>query len=199
MASGALESESAASRKRSNPPPHLLAAILRMDLMGSKAVIVQDEGAFLRRMSLLRLEANNKEAYPSLLGEEGGEGDSIRLAFRDIRDALRCAILLRHRAQQPIFANDGMIFTLATRMVLHFGEFTEGWNGRIEGRGQILVTRLAPAVPPGEILATQAFADIAHHLGADRGYRFDYVGQYDLTKDSGKYPCYALSLDPPHK
>ena len=119
---------------------------------------------------------------------------TIRLAFTNVRDALRCAIFLRHRAQQPIDADDGTTFRLIPRIVLHFGEFTEGFKGRIEGRGQILVSRLDHAVPPGEILATDAFADTACHLDADLGYSFDYVGECDLAKDSGKHPCYAVGI-----
>jgi HEAT repeat protein len=165
-----------------------------MDLKDSEAAVVKDERAFLRRMNLLRSEVDNRDDYTSLLGEDGGEGDSIRVAFGNIRDALRCAIFLRHRAQQPISVADGTTFILTPRIVLHFGEFTEGWKGRIEGRGQIVVSRLDHAVPPGEILATDAFADTARYLGADLGYSFDYMGEIDLAKDSGKYPCYALSI-----
>jgi HEAT repeat protein len=173
--------------------PRIL-AVLRMDLKDSEAAVVKDEAAFLRHMNLLRAEVDNKVTYTSLIDEDGGEGDSIRVAFRNIRDALKCAILLRHRAQQPIPADDGTTFTLTPRIVLHFGEFTEGWKGRIEGRGQIVVTRLDHAVTPGEILMTDAFADTARHLGADRGFSFDYIGEVDLAKNSGKQPCYALSI-----
>lgn len=176
----------------SDPSPRLL-AVLRMDLKDSEDAVVKDERAFLNHMYLLRSEVDNRNSYPSLIGEDGGEGDSIRVAFKNVRDALKCAILLRHRAQQPIAAGDGTTFTLIPRIVLHWGQFTEGWKGRIEGRGQVVVTRLDHAAPPGEILMTDAFADTAHYLGADRGYSFDYIGEVDLAKNSGKQPCYALS------
>jgi hypothetical protein len=187
------EPEPAGEGEPSDLPLRML-AVLRMDLKDSEAAVVKDEDAFKRRMHLLRFEVSNKKEYGSLLGEDGGEGDSIRVAFTNVRDALLCAIVLRHRAQQPIRAADGTTFTLLPRIVLHFGEFSEGWKGRIEGRGQILVTRLDHAVPPGEILATDAFADTARHLGADLGYSFDYVGECDLAKDSGKHPCYAVTI-----
>jgi hypothetical protein len=187
------EPETTGNGELSDPSPWLL-AVLRMDVKDSEEAVVKDEAAFLGHMRLLRSEVANRSQYTSILGEDGGEGDSIRVAFKDVRDALECAILLRHRAQQPIVAADRTTFTLIPRIVLHWGQFTEGWKGRIEGRGQIVVTRLDHAVPPGEILMTDAFADIARHLGADRGYSFDYIGEVDLAKNSGKQPCYALCV-----
>jgi HEAT repeat protein len=178
---------------RPEPSPQLL-AVLRMDLKDSEEAVVKDEAAFLSHMRMLRSEVDNREAYTSLIGEDGGEGDSIRVAFKNVRDALKCALLLRNRAQQPIAAGDGTTFTLIPRIVLHWGQFTKGWKGRIEGRGQIVVSRLDHAVTPGEIFMTDAFADTVRHLDADRGYSFDYIGEVDLAKNSGKQPCYALSI-----
>lgn len=169
-------------------------AVLRMDMKDSEAAIVKDENAFLKRMYALRSEVDDRAEYASLTGDDGGEGDSIRVAFSNIRDALRCAIILRHRAQQPLYAADGSSFTLKPRIVLHFGEFTKGWKGRIEGPGQIVVTRLDHAVTPGEIFATEAFVGTARSLEALQGYDFDYVGEIDLAKNSGKCSCYALSV-----
>jgi hypothetical protein len=189
----APEPETTGNGEPSDPSPRLL-AVLRMDLKDSEEAVVKDEAAFLAHMRLLRSEVDNRDTYKSLMGEDGGEGDSIRVAFTNVRDALKCAILLRHRAQQPIVAGDGTTFTLIPRIVLHWGQFTEGWKGRIEGRGQIVVTRLDHAVPPGEILVTDAFRDTARHLDAARGYSFDYIGEVDLAKNSGKQPCYALSV-----
>jgi hypothetical protein len=169
-----------------------LAAILRMDLEGSRAAAHRDFEAFKGYMALLRRQVN-KELYPSLLGENEGEGDSIRRAFTDIRDALRCAFYLRHAAQRPVEAADGL-YTLTPRVVIHFDEFTTSEEGRIESLGQILVTDLDHTVPPGEILVTEAFANMAQQIGADKEYRFDYLGLRKLDKSRGKHPCYTVTL-----
>lgn len=181
---------SAGDKGPSAQPPLVLAAVLRMDLKLLGGLTDKDERAFLARMALLRGQV---KVYPSCLGKEGGEGDSIRQAFTDVRDALQCAFYLRHAAQQPIEGKDGP-YILEPRIVLHFAEFRRSEGDRIEGLGQILVTRLDHAVPPGEIWATEAFADIARHVGADKGYSFEYVGQRELAKQSGKHPCYAVEL-----
>lgn len=169
-----------------------LAAILRMDLQGSSAAAQRDFKAFKSYMALLRRQVN-RELYPSLLGENEGEGDSIRRAFTNIRDALRCAIFLRHRAQQPVQAKDGL-YTLTPRIVLHFDEYTISDEGRIESLGQILVTELDHAVPPGEILVTEAFANIARDIDVGEDYRFEYLGPCKLDKSSKKHPCYIVTL-----
>ena len=189
MSEEANESAGDGSSSASAEPVRVLAAVLRMDLKESEAAVHKDEDAFLKRMNLLRGQA---KVYRSCLGTEGGEGDSIRQAFTNLRDALKCAFYLRNAAQQPIESKDGP-YILEPRIVLHFGEFTKN-DDRIEGLGQILVTRLDHAVPPGEIWATEAFADIARHVGADKGYSFEYVGQRELAKQSRKHPCYAVEL-----
>jgi HEAT repeat protein len=183
--------ESAENGTPPAPPPLTLAAVLRMDMKGSTGAAVKGVRALLDRMNLLRIEVSDKETYPSLFGKERGEGDSIRLAFTNVRDALQCALLLRNRAQQPILADGGTTVILAPRIVLHFGEFTEGIEGRIEGLGQIVVTRLDHLITPGQIWATEAFTDIARHLGADEGYSFKYIEEFDL-EGLGKYRCYAV-------
>jgi hypothetical protein len=192
----AMTSPGPESSGNGEPPdltPRML-AVLRMDLKDSENAVVKDENAFKQRMMAIRSATDNKEAYRSIVGGDGGEGDSIRLAFTNVRDALLCAIYLRHQAQQPIKAADGTSFSLKPRIVLHFGEFTVGWKGRIEGRAQILVTRLDKSVTPGEIFATEAFYNIVCGLEADRGYSFDYVGECDLDKNSGKYPCFMVGI-----
>ena len=179
---------SVGDKEPSDRHPLVLAAVLRMDLKDPGSLARKDERAFLTRMALLRRQVG---VYRSCLGTEGGEGDSIRQAFTDLRDALQCAFYLRHAAQQPIESEDGP-YILEPRIVLHFGEFTKN-DDRIEGLGQILVTRLDHAVPPGEIWATEAFADIARHVGADKGYSFEYVGQRELAKQTGECRCYAVA------
>lgn len=170
----------------------VLAAVLRMDLKGSEAAARKDINAFTAFMTLLRQQVN-RDIYPSLLGENEGEGDSIRQAFTNIREALQCAFYLRHAAQQPVQTKDDL-YTLSPRIVLHFDEFITSEDGRIAGEGQILVTRLDHVVPPGEILATEAFANVAKQVGVAKGYNFAYVGQRELDKNSGNHPCYIVSL-----
>jgi hypothetical protein len=169
-----------------------LAAILRMDLKGSRDAAHRDFEAFKGYMALLRRQVN-KQSYPSLIGENEGEGDSIRRAFTDIRDALKCAFHLRHAAQQPVEAKDGL-YTLTPRVVLHLDEFTTSEEGRIESLGQILVTDLDHAVPLGEILATEAFVKVARQIDAGKVYSFQYLGPRKLDKSPGRHPCFTVGL-----
>jgi hypothetical protein len=163
-----------------------------MDLEGSEAAARRDATAFMAFIALLRTQVD-PAIYPSLLGRDSGEGDSIRQAFTDLREALQCAFLLRHAAQRPVQAEDGL-YTLTPRLALHFDEFHKREDDRIEGVGQILVTRLDHAVPPGEILATEAFTNVARYIGADRGYSFEDIGKRKLGKNAGEYPCYIVTL-----
>jgi HEAT repeat protein len=169
-------------------PPPLLAAVLGMDLQDSEAAERAHEAAFKAFMALLREQV---KLYSARVGRDEGAGDSIRQGFTDVREALHCAFHLRRAAQQPIRGLDS-VYVLEPRIVLHFDRFTEDKDGRVEGVGQILVARLDPVVPPGEIWATDAFVDIARHLGADKGVAFEYVGQRKLAKESGNHPCYAV-------
>jgi hypothetical protein len=178
-------------RTTGSQPPRVLAAILRMDLKASSAVAENDIVAFDSFMDLLR-EQVKEELYPSLIGIDEGEGDSIRRAFTDVRDALLCAFSLRHAAQQPLDTMNGL-YILKSRIVLHFGEFLRSGSGRITGAGQILVTRLDQAVPPGEVWATEAFFDVTRHIQADNRYNFEYEGQHELDKGAGRHPCYAVT------
>jgi hypothetical protein len=63
-----------------------------------------------------------------------------------------------------------------------------------EGTAQITPTRLDHAVPAGEILATEAFADVARHIEADKECSFRYKGKLKLEKGSGEHPCYTVAL-----
>jgi HEAT repeat protein len=180
-----------------NPSP-TLAVVLRMDLRRSRAAASRDIPSFASFMALLRKQV---AAYPARLGIDEGEGDSIRQAFTDVRAALNCAFFLRNRAQQPVETTTGL-YSLAPRIVLHFGEFIESEDRRAIGKGQITVTGLDHAVWPGEIWATQAFVDVARHIHADEGFSFDYRGPHVVDKSSEQHHCYAVSLadgaPPPH-
>lgn len=102
----ALESNILMSRETSASSSYVLVAVLRMDIKDSEVAARRDINAFMAFMALLRMQVN-REMYPSLLGESEGEGESIRHAFTDVRDAIRCAFDLRHAAQRPTETVDG--------------------------------------------------------------------------------------------
>jgi len=179
--------------KSSSQFQRVLAAVLRLDIYDSTTAEHQGEEEFEAFMELLLHEVD-RGAYPSLIGTWRDEGDAVRVAFANVREGLRCAFLLRNRAQQPVEMADKSSISLKARIVLHFGEFLKTEDNRIKGIEQILVTRLDHAVPPDAIWATEAFADIARHIRADKGYSFEYVGQRELDKDAGTHPCYSVTL-----
>lgn len=170
----------------------VLAAVLRLDIHNSTPVVSKDQQAFLDFIEKLLKEVDS-DAYPSLIVKTD-EGDAVRAAFANARDALRCAFRLRHAAQQPVEISDDTIIFMEPRVVLHFDEFEKTEDNRVKGLGQVLVQRLDHAPPPGEIWASEAFADTARHTRADKGYSFEYVGQRELDKGAGTHPCYSVAL-----
>ena len=185
--------ESAGGGKSSPLFESALAAVLRLDIYNSSPVVDKDEQAFLDFIEELIKEVVDQRTYPSLIGW-ADEGDAVRVAFKNTRDALRCAFRLRHAAQRPVEIMDDTIIFLEPRIVLHFDQFKKTEDNRVKGRGQVLVQRLDHAPSPGEIWATESFAVIARQDHADKGYNFDYVGQRELDKKAGTHPCYSVTL-----
>ena len=171
----------------------VLATVLRLDIYDSTTAVHQGETEFLAFIELLKNQVH-QDIYPSLIGEAIDEGDAIRAAFADVREALLCAFRLRHSAQTPVELQDRPNICLKARVVLHFGEFQKTQSGQIKGLEQILVSRLDHAVTPDEIWATEAVYDISRHIHADSRYSFEYMGQCELDKGAGTHPCYRVDF-----
>lgn len=172
----------------------VLATVLRLDIYDSTAAVQQGEREFLAVIQELKGQVH-QDIYPSLIGNgPADEGDAVRAAFADVREALLCAFRLRHLAQKPVELKDRPNICMQARVILHFGEFQKTEDGLTKGNEQILVTRLDHAVAPDEIWATEAVYDITRHIHADSRYSFEYMGQCEFDKGKGTHPCYRVNF-----
>jgi len=114
-------------------------------------------------------------AFARIVGEEvpglGGElvelrGDEALCVFRSARQALRAAIALQRRFRTP--PNGDAAFQLGVGMGLDAGEAVPTGGG-FRGKALNLAARLCALAAPGEILATEGVAHLAHRV---EGVRF---------------------------
>ena len=168
--------------------PRLLCA-LNLDLVDSTAMVKRSLEEFTDIKNAMVEKVKDR---PSRVGRQSGPGDAIVSCFENLKDAVGCALDLRHIVRTP-----GWIPKLGTvkcRIVLHCGHFTQTNDGEMVGFGHILPNRLNRTVGPDEIWMTEQFygllgdADLDDHIGGE------YVGRYEFD-GVGHAECYRLVDD----